>query len=86
VMAAKRYRGEEHRSFHRSTAYTEGRRTRRSRDARAIAKKTAHGRAVAAGQGGVGGTHAVLGRWRPGALPGPDRRHRDPHGAGPGRR
>jgi RIO kinase 1 len=50
VMAAKRYRGEEHRSFHRSTAYTEGRRTRRSRDARAIAKKTAHGRAVAAGQ------------------------------------
>jgi RIO kinase 1 len=50
VMAAKRYRGEEHRSFHRSTTYTEGRRTRRSRDARAIAKKTAHGRAVAAGQ------------------------------------
>ena len=28
VMAAKRYRGEEHRSFHRSAAYTEGRRTR----------------------------------------------------------
>ena len=50
VMAAKRYRGEEHRSFHRSSAYTEGRRTRRSRDARALAKKTAHGRAVAAGQ------------------------------------
>ena len=50
VMAAKRYRGEEHRSFHRSTAYTEGRRTRSSRDARAIAKRTAHGRAVAAGQ------------------------------------
>jgi RIO kinase 1 len=50
VMAAKRYRGEEHRTFHRSSAYTEGRRTRRSRDARALAKKTAHGRAVAAGQ------------------------------------
>ena len=50
VMAAKRYRTEEHRSFHRSAAYTEGRRTRRSRDARAIAKKTAHGREVAAGQ------------------------------------
>jgi RIO kinase 1 len=50
VMAAKRYRGEEHRSFHRSSTYTEGRRTRRSRDARAIAKKTTHGRAVAAGQ------------------------------------
>jgi RIO kinase 1 len=50
VMAAKRYRTEEHRSFHRSTSYTEGRRTRNSRDARAMAKKTAHGRAVAAGQ------------------------------------
>ncbi len=50
VLAAKRYRGEDHRSFQRSTAYTEGRRTRSSRDARAMAKKTAHGRAVAAGQ------------------------------------
>jgi RIO kinase 1 len=50
VLAAKRYRGEEHRSFHRSTAYTEGRRTRNSRDARALAKKTQHGRSVAAGQ------------------------------------
>jgi RIO kinase 1 len=50
VMAAKRYRGEEHRTFHRSAAYTEGRRTRNSRDTRAMAKKTAHGRSVAAGQ------------------------------------
>jgi RIO kinase 1 len=50
VMAAKRYRREEHRSFHRSASYTEGRRTRRSRDARALAKKTAHGRALAAGE------------------------------------
>ena len=50
VMAAKRYRGEERRAFHRSAAYTEGRRTRNSRDRRAMAKKTAHGREVAAGQ------------------------------------
>ena len=50
VMAAKRYRGEEHRNFHRSTAYTEGRRVRNTRDARAMAKKTSHGRSVAAGQ------------------------------------
>jgi RIO kinase 1 len=50
VMAAKRYRSEEHRSFHRSSAYTEGRRTRNTRDARAMAKGSAHGRAVAAGQ------------------------------------
>jgi RIO kinase 1 len=50
VLAAKRYRGADHRTFHRSAAYTEGRRTRNSRDTRAMAKKTAHGRAVAAGQ------------------------------------
>jgi RIO kinase 1 len=50
VMAAKRYRTEEHRTFHRSSSYTEGRRTRNTRDARAMAKKTDHGRAVAAGQ------------------------------------
>ncbi len=50
VMAAKRYRSEEHRSFHRSSSYTEGRRTRNTRDARAMAKKTGHGRSVAAGQ------------------------------------
>jgi RIO kinase 1 len=50
VMAAKRYRDADHRSFHRSASYTEGRRTRNTRDARAIARRTAHGRAVAAGQ------------------------------------
>ena len=50
LMAAKRYRTEEHRSFHRSASYVEGRRTRNSRDTRAMAKKTAHGRSVAAGQ------------------------------------
>ena len=50
VMAAKRYRGDEHRSFHRSAAYTEGRQVRRSRDTRALARKSTHGRAVAAGQ------------------------------------
>ena len=50
VMVSKRYRGEEHRTFHRSSAYTEGRRTRNTRDARAMAKKTSHGRSVAAGQ------------------------------------
>ena len=50
TLAAKRYRGEEHRTFHRSAEYTEGRRVRSTRDARAIAKRTEHGRAVAAGQ------------------------------------
>lgn len=50
LLAAKRYRDPEHRSFQRSSVYTEGRRTRRTRDARALAKKTAHGREVAAAE------------------------------------
>ena len=50
VMAAKRYRSEEHRTFHRAASYTEGRRVRNTRDARAMAKKTTFGRSVAAGQ------------------------------------
>ena len=50
VMAAKRYRDADHRSFRRASAYTEGRRTRRTRDTRALAKKSAYGKQVAAGQ------------------------------------
>lgn len=50
LLAAKRYRSTQHRTFHRSTAYTEGRRTRRTRDARAMAKGTAYGREAASGQ------------------------------------
>ncbi|QZY28109.1 serine protein kinase RIO [Nocardioides coralli] len=50
VMAAKRYRGEDHRDFHRSAGYTDGRKIRNTRDQRALARKSAHGRAVAAGQ------------------------------------
>jgi len=49
VLAAKRYRSPDRRDFHRSSAYEEGRRTRRSRDARAIAQKTNYGRALQAG-------------------------------------
>ena len=50
TLAAKRYRGEEHRTFHRGTEYAEGRRLRNTRDTRALVKKSRHGRAVAAGQ------------------------------------
>jgi RIO kinase 1 len=50
VLAAKRYRGEEHRDFHRSSDYTAGRKVRKSRDARAMARKSSYGRSVAAGQ------------------------------------
>ncbi|GAA3555743.1 hypothetical protein GCM10022197_08660 [Microlunatus spumicola] len=50
VLAAKRYRGLDHRMFSRDAGYTEGRRMRNSRDRRAAAKGTRHGRAVEAGQ------------------------------------
>jgi RIO kinase 1 len=50
VLAAKRYRTPEHRTFHRNSTYTEGRRTRNSRDARAMEKKTAFGRKVESAQ------------------------------------
>jgi RIO kinase 1 len=49
ILAAKRYRSAEHRQFHRDSSYTEGRRVRRSRDARAMAKGTAYGRQASAG-------------------------------------
>jgi RIO kinase 1 len=50
VLAAKQYRGEDHRLFHRGSEYNDGRSIRRSRDARAVEKKTAYGRSVAAGE------------------------------------
>ncbi|REJ03877.1 serine/threonine protein kinase [Microbacterium bovistercoris] len=50
LLAAKRYRSTEHRTFHRSAVYTEGRSTRNTRDTRALARKSTHGRAVAAAQ------------------------------------
>jgi RIO kinase 1 len=50
VMAAKRYRDADHRSFRRHDAYAAGRRGKDTREARAAAKGTAFGRAVAAAQ------------------------------------
>lgn len=50
VMAAKRYRGQNQRLFHRDSGYTEGRKLRNSRDRRATAKGTRWGRAVEATQ------------------------------------
>lgn len=50
VMAAKRYRDSDHRSFHRAASYTEGRSVKRSRDNRALKRKSTWGRVVAAGE------------------------------------
>lgn len=49
ILAAKRYRSTDHRDFHRSAVYEEGRRTRRSRDQRAMDQRTNYGRSLAAG-------------------------------------
>ena len=49
LLAAKRYRSTTNRLFHRDTGYTEGRRVRNSRDTRAMARKSEHGREVEAG-------------------------------------
>lgn len=50
LMAAKRYRSREHRLFHRDAGYTEGRRVRRSRETRAMAKRSAYGKVLLTGQ------------------------------------
>jgi RIO kinase 1 len=44
TLAAKRYRDGDHRMFHRDAGYLEGRRVRRSREMRAMARRTAFGR------------------------------------------
>jgi RIO kinase 1 len=50
LLAAKRYRAAENRLFHREVEYLDGRRVRESRDNRAMAKRTATGRAIIAQQ------------------------------------
>ncbi len=50
LMAAKRYRSHEHRLFHRDAGYLEGRRVRRSRETRAMARRTALGKQLISGQ------------------------------------
>lgn len=72
LMAAKRYRDEDHRSFHRSTAYLEGRGVRRSRDQRALARKSAYGRQLAAGRWAWAEWRALCTAWSAGvAVPYP---------------
>ncbi|CAH0243324.1 hypothetical protein SRABI76_03057 [Microbacterium oxydans] len=67
LLAAKRYRSSEQRSFHRSAVYTEGRTTRNSRDTRALAKKSVHGREVAAAQWSFAEFEALCRMWELGA-------------------
>lgn len=67
LMAVKRYRDAQHRLFHRDAGYLEGRRTRYSRENRAMDTRTAYGRQLIAGQWAAA-EFAVLGRlWSAGA-------------------
>jgi RIO kinase 1 len=50
LMAAKRFRSSQHRLFHRDAGYLEGRRVRRSRETRAMARRTEFGREMIAGR------------------------------------
>jgi RIO kinase 1 len=59
-LAAKRYRTGEHRLFHRDAGYQEGRRVRRSREMRAMARRTEYGRELLSGQW-AGAEFAALG-------------------------
>ncbi len=67
VLAAKRYRPPERRSFHRHAGYTEGRRIKDSREARAVERKTAFGRQVAAGVWAQAEWSTLVDLWTEGA-------------------
>jgi RIO kinase 1 len=66
VMAAKRYRSNEHRTFHRDAGYLEGRRLRRTRDMRAIGNRTAFGMNLIAQQWAIAEFDALAMLWESG--------------------
>jgi RIO kinase 1 len=67
LLAAKRYRSNEHRMFHRDAGYLEGRRVRKSREMRAMANRTAFGRNLLAEQWSVAEFAALSRLWSIGA-------------------
>jgi RIO kinase 1 len=67
LLAAKRYRGGDHRLFHRDAAYLEGRRVKSSRELRAMQHRTGFGRNLIAQQWAVAEFAALSGLWAAGA-------------------
>ena len=67
LVAAKRYRPAEKRMFHRDAGYTEGRRVRRSRETRAMARRTEFGRELLSGQWAAAEFAALGALWTAGA-------------------
>jgi RIO kinase 1 len=66
-LAAKRYRTADHRMFHRDAGYQEGRRVRRSRETRAMVRRTDFGRELLAAQWAVAEFGALTALWELGA-------------------
>ncbi len=62
-MAAKRFRDSEHRMFHRDAGYLEGRRVRRSREMRAMARRTEFGKQLISGQWAYAEFNALSELW-----------------------
>ncbi|MFD0203899.1 MULTISPECIES: serine protein kinase RIO [Saccharothrix] len=67
LLAAKRYRSNDHRLFHRDAGYLEGRRMRRSREMRAMANRSAFGRNLIAERWAVAEFAALATLWQSGA-------------------
>lgn len=67
LLAVKTYRTADHRMFHRDSGYQEGRRTRRSREGRAMAARTRFGRELLAGKWAGAEFDALSKLWRAGA-------------------
>ena len=66
LLAAKRYRSSEHRMFHRDAGYLEGRRVRRSREMRAMARRTDFGKELLTGQWAHAEFSALVELWERG--------------------
>ncbi|HIY65547.1 MAG TPA: serine/threonine protein kinase [Candidatus Agrococcus pullicola] len=66
LLAAKRFRNAHNSDFHRSSVYEEGRSIRDTREARAIKRKTAYGRMVAAGHWAATEFGALCRAWEAG--------------------
>lgn len=65
-LAAKRYRTGEHRMFHRDAGYHEGRRVRRSREMRAMSRRTEFGKELLSGQWAIAEFEALATLWEMG--------------------
>ena len=63
LMAAKRFRSSENRMFHRDSGYLEGRRVRRSREMRAMGRRTDFGKALISGQWAMAEFEALGALW-----------------------